>query len=80
MESTAFEKLVAENKAWLDRIREGGVATKVRILVHDDCCPVCRHYEGAYDFDDVPVLPMESCSHPLGCRCRYAPVLDRRGP
>ncbi|HZD09935.1 MAG TPA: hypothetical protein VE553_01235, partial [Candidatus Binatia bacterium] len=64
----------------LRRIIEGGVATRVRILVSNDCCPVCRSAEGAYEFNDVPALPIEGCSHPLGCRCHYAPVLDRFGP
>lgn len=71
---------LAENQAALKKIQEGGIATKVRILAARDCCPVCRAYEGAYDFDEVPELPHEGCSHALGCRCFYAPVLDRRGP
>ena len=64
----------------LEKIRSGGIATKVRILANQDSCPVCRTFEGAYDFDDVPLLPLEGCSHPQGCRCHYAPVLDRFGP
>jgi hypothetical protein len=36
--------------------------------------------EGAYEFDKAPELPHEGCSHPSGCRCFYAPVLDRFGP
>ena len=64
----------------LEKIRSGGIATKVRILANHDSCPVCRTFEGAYDFDDVPLLPHEGCSHPQGCRCHYAPVLDRFGP
>lgn len=75
-----FGLTAKEYKAALDRIRNGGVATKVRILANPDCCPVCRAMEGAYDFDNVPELPLEGCSHPHGCRCMYAPVLDRRGP
>jgi hypothetical protein len=75
-----LEKPAAEHRAALDRIRQGQVATKVRILANHDCCPVCRALEGAYDFDQVPELPLEGCSHPSGCRCMYAPVLDRFGP
>jgi hypothetical protein len=52
----------------------------VRILSWHDCCPVCRTLEGAYDFGEVPELPHEGCSHVDGCRCYYAPVLDRHGP
>ena len=69
----------AEQRAALERIRNG-LATKVRILVAGDACPVCRAYEGAYDFDDVPELPLEGCSRPDGCNAVYAPVLDLYGP
>ncbi len=69
----------AEQKAALARIRSG-LATKVRILANHDACPVCKALEGAYEFDEVPELPHEGCSHGDGCRCFYAPVLDRYGP
>ena len=69
-----------EQQAALKKIREGGIATKVRILTALDCCPACSAHEGAYEFDSVPELPVEGCSHPEGCRCFYAPVLDRFGP
>jgi hypothetical protein len=74
------EKQRAEQQAALKRIEEGGIATKVRIMASHDSCPVCRTLEGAYEFGEVPELPHEGCSHPTGCRCVYAPVLDRRGP
>lgn len=69
-----------EQQAALKKIRDGGIATKVRILVARDACPACVAREGAYEFDVVPELPHEGCSHPDGCRCFYAPVLDRFGP
>lgn len=68
-----------EQRAALDRIRKG-LATRVRILVAPDACPVCRAFEGAYEFDDVPELPLEGCSRVGGCNAVYAPVLDRFGP
>jgi len=49
-------------------------------MVNRDCCPACRAAEGAYEFDQAPELPLEGCSHPDGCRCFYAPVLDMFGP
>lgn len=78
MEKT-IEQQRAEHQAALAKIRSG-LATKVRILTNRDCCPACRVVDGAYEFDDVPELPIEGCSHPDGCRCYYAPVLDRFGP
>ena len=76
----SFERSAEEHKKNLESIINGGVATKVRILTNFDCCPTCQSLEGAYAFDEVPLLPIEECAHPLGCRCFYAPVLDRRGP
>lgn len=78
-QQTLMEKPAKYHREVLEKIRNG-LATKVRILVYHDCCPVCRVFEGAYAFDTVPELPHEGCSHPHGCRCRYAPVLDRFGP
>ena len=75
-----LEKQAEAHQKALARIREAGVATKVRILASHDSCPVCRTMEGAYEFDEVPSLPIEGCSHPSGCRCHYEPVLDRYGP
>ena len=48
----------------------------VRISVAGDCCPACRQAEGAYAKATAPSLPVEGCSHALGCRCFYQPVLD----
>lgn len=69
----------AEQNTALDNIRDG-LATKVRILANRDACPYCEAMEGVYDFDNVPQLPHEGCSHADGCRCFYAPVLDYFGP
>ncbi len=69
----------AEQKAALEKI-QAGLATKVRILANRDSCPYCQAMEGVYDFDEVPQLPHVECSHPDGCRCFYAPVLDYFGP
>ncbi len=73
------EQRRAEQKAALERIR-GGLATRVRILVAPDACPVCRAFEGAYELDSVPELPLEGCSRVGGCNAVYAPVLDLYGP
>jgi hypothetical protein len=48
----------------------------VRISVAGDCCPACGQAEGAYGKETAPRLPVEGCSHKLGCRCFYQPVLD----
>ncbi|HSR48228.1 MAG TPA: hypothetical protein VLL77_09635 [Anaerolineales bacterium] len=48
---------------------------RIRLLVADDACPACRAAEGEFPKDDVPALPVQGCSHPLGCRCFYLPAL-----
>lgn len=64
----------------LKNIQEGGVATKVRILVADGACPACKAIAGAYDFESAPEVPPEGCSCMPFSATKYAPVLDMRGP
>ncbi len=59
----------------LRKFQENPRVKYVRIIVAHDCCPACREVEGAYDKENVPVLPVEACSHDLGCRCSYLPFL-----
>lgn len=60
----------------LKRIQANERISYVRILVANDCCPACRQVEGAYAKNEAPSLPVEGCSHALGCRCYYQPVLE----
>lgn len=74
-----------EQKQHLDNIRDGGIATGVRILVPLNACPVCVHFEGGYKFATpeeraIPALPLEGCSCIGGCRAFYSPILDLHGP
>ena len=52
----------------------------IRISVMHDCCPACATVQGAHPKDSVPVLPVPGCSHRLGCRCFYEPVLSEIYP
>ena len=74
-----------EHGSYLAKIRNGGIATGVRIIVPRDACPVCQHYEGGYKFAEeggrpIPGLPFEGCSCLGGCHAFYSPILDLRGP
>ena len=60
----------------LKRLQDNPRVSYVRIAVAHDCCPACRQAEGAYAKDAAPKLPIEGCSHGLGCRCYYQPVLE----
>lgn len=70
----------SESAVALQRFQENPRVLYVRIMVANDCCPACRHAEGAYAKDSAPALPIEGCSHPTGCRCFYQPVLDEVYP
>jgi hypothetical protein len=52
----------------------------VRISVAGDACPECAQHQRTYPKDQVPALPIEGCSHELGCRCFYDPVLEELFP
>ena len=74
-----------QHKANLEKIRSKGIATGVRIIVPRNACPVCKHFEGGYKFDNeanrpMPTLPLEGCSEPGGSNAFYTPILDLRGP
>lgn len=48
----------------------------ITIIVPADACTACQQLAGTYPKDAVPPLPYESCSHPLGCRAYYEPMLE----
>ena len=48
----------------------------ISIAVPADACPVCKNIAGTYHKDQVPRLPIDLCSHPLGCRANYVPSLE----
>mgnify|MGYP002682627757 CR=1 FL=1 len=66
--------------AALKRLQANPRVTKIRVVVANDCCPVCQSNEGVYDKDKVPPLPTPGCSHHNGCRCTYEPILDQIYP
>jgi len=47
----------------------------IRINAAGDACPLCYESRGEFKKDEVPQLPHQGCSHALGCRCTYEPVL-----
>lgn len=60
----------------LQRLKTNPRVEYIRIMVYDDCCPACRAIKGAYPKDQVLELPIQGCSHKLGCRCFYQPFLN----
>jgi hypothetical protein len=64
----------------LTRMQENDRVRLVRVSVADNCCPACASLQGAHPKDNVPTLPVQGCSHALGCRCFYEPVLSEIYP
>ena len=65
----------------LKHILESPRATHVFIAARDHACPACRNAQGTYVKSGViPELPIEGCSCPNGCTCRYEPLVVEVGP
>jgi hypothetical protein len=82
--STAFSPTDRSEANWessnaaqsLKRMLANQRVKYIVIAVPEDACPACQKLAGTYPKDSVPRLPVESCSHPLGCRSYYMPYLD----
>jgi hypothetical protein len=64
----------------LERMKANPRIKYIVIVVPEDACPACQNLTGTYPKDQVPRLPYEECSHPLGCRSYYLPYLDEIFP
>jgi hypothetical protein len=64
----------------LERMKANSRIKYIVIVVPEDACPACQNLTGTYPKDQVPRLPIEECSHPLGCRSYYLPYLDEIFP
>lgn len=64
----------------LKNFQENPRVKLILVEAWDDSCPACRAAAGSYAKDQVPKLPVEACSHNLGCRCFYQPFLDEIYP
>ena len=60
----------------LKRLQANPRVKYIVVAAPEDACPACQKLTGTYPKDSVPRLPVESCSHPLGCRSFYMPYLD----
>ena len=64
----------------LERMKANLRIKYIVVVVPEDACPACQNLTGTYLKDQVPRLPIEECSHPLGCRSYYLPYLDEVFP
>ncbi len=70
----------SEAFASLQRMRANPRIKYIVVVVPEDACPACQNLTGTYPKDEVPPLPLEECSHTLGCRSYYLPYLDEIFP
>jgi hypothetical protein len=64
----------------LKRMQDNPRVKYIVVIVPGDACPVCQNLTGTYPKDQVPPLPIEECSRPLGCQAFYLPYLDEIYP
>ena len=79
-------KCSADLKEWsitsvtLKKLIENPRVYAINLATADDACPACQIIQGTYAKDQVPLLPVEGCSSPNGCRCFYQPLLEEIYP
>ncbi len=71
---------MAEAEAALKRLKENPRVSKIVVVVPADACPACQEVFGTWEKDQVPALPFDACTHPLGCRAYYQPFIDELYP
>ena len=58
-------------------IRAHGAIQGVRIITASNSCGNCRALARTiYEPDQVPMIPIQQCTNPNGCRCAYSPVMS----
>jgi hypothetical protein len=64
----------------LKRMQANPRVKYIALIAPADACPACMELVGTYAKDQVPQLPVDVCSHPLGCCSFYLPYLDEIFP
>lgn len=80
LSAEAVAKRMAEAEEALKRMQDNPRVSKIVVVVPADACPACMEVFGTYAKDQVPQLPMDVCTHPMGCRAFYQPFLDEIYP
>jgi hypothetical protein len=71
--------LYVDNQETWQRCKGGDHVRRIEMVGPDDAytCDHCRTFLGKeYLVARVPELPPAACASPIGCRCRYEPVLE----
>lgn len=71
--------LYVDNQETWQRVKGGDHVRRLEIVGPDDehTCEYCRQMMGKqFLVARVPELPHRECTSPVGCRCRYEPVIE----
>jgi hypothetical protein len=67
----------ARNKFEIKRYRSVKSVKKMQIIAAPDSCEYCLKFsKRQFEFDAVPEIPHEHCTHEMGCRCLVLPAVD----
>ncbi len=80
MTNTEVSGLDPELAAALATFRANTRVRRITIAVSPDTCGSGREIHGTYQKEMTPRIPVEACSRPGGCTCRYLPVLEEIFP
>ncbi|HNB51892.1 MAG TPA: hypothetical protein PK530_08110 [Anaerolineales bacterium] len=80
LSAEAVAKRMAEAEEALKKMQENPRVSKIVVVVPANACPACMEIFGTYPKDQVPRLPMDVCTHPMGCRAFYQPFLEEIYP
>jgi len=64
----------------LSKLIDNPRVAQITIAVSPDVCTSGRNVQGTYLKDITPKIPVEACSRPGGCNCRYLPILTEIFP
>jgi hypothetical protein len=70
----------SEAAAALKQLKANPRVKYIVLVAPANACPACNQLTGTYPKDEVPPLPYEACSHPLGCRAFYLPFIEELYP
>ena len=68
-----------EHQETLIRLKTNARISHIRVAAPKEC-ELGQSIQGVYNKDAVPSLPIEGCSRPGGCICRYEPVIRELFP
>lgn len=75
-----YARIQIERKRSIEELRgyaKEEFVTGVEILCCDDSCEKCKAVANKkYPLNRAPLIPIDGCTHEMGCRCCYTPVVD----